>query len=78
MTISLINGHFVFCPRYRRVGLRFKELAIVECDKGASSVQLRAEFPRINAMPSLWTRSYFASTIDNVIKWYVDTQKTRP
>lgn len=38
-TVSLINYHFVFCPRYRRkifnvpgVEERFKELASAECD----------------------------------------------
>ena len=50
--------------------------------KGATSLKLREEFPQLSAMPSLWTRSYFVSTAGNVssetIKWYVDTQKTRP
>lgn len=39
-TVSLINYHFVFCPRYRRkifnipgVEQRFKELTIGECQK---------------------------------------------
>jgi len=39
-TVSLINYHFVFCPRYRRkifningVEERFKELTIAECQK---------------------------------------------
>lgn len=123
-TVSLINYHFVFCPRYRRkifniqgVEERFKELTQAECDKygieilamechidhihmfvsvlptisipnimkqikGATSVQLREEFSQLGAMPSLWTRSYFVSTAGNVssetIKWYVNTQKTRP
>lgn len=123
-TVSLINYHFVFCPRYRRkifnidgVEMRFKELTTLECNKcgieilamechvdhvhmfvsvlptmaipdimkqikGATSVQLRQEFTQLKAMPSLWTRSYFVSTAGNVssetIKWYVDTQKTRP
>lgn len=123
-TVSLINYHFVFCPRYRRkifnipgVEDRFKELTATKCKesgieilamechvdhvhmfvsvlptvsipdimntvKGATSVQLRREFPQLKAMPSLWTRSYFVSTAGNVssetIKWYVDTQKTRP
>ena len=123
-TVSLINYHFVFCPRYRRkifnikgVEERFKELTVAECQKrnieilalechidhvhifvsalptitipmimkyikGASSVILRKEFKELGAMPSLWTRSYFVSTAGNVssetIKWYVDTQKTRP
>lgn len=123
-TVSLINYHFVFCPRYRRkifnipgVEDRFKELTTAECEKqgieilalechidhvhifvsvlpamsipnimkqikGCTSLQLREEFPQLKAMPSLWTRSYFVSTAGNVssetIKWYVDTQKTRP
>lgn len=50
--------------------------------KGATSLQLREEFPQLRAMPSLWTRNYFVSTANNIssktIKWYVDTQKTRP
>ena len=82
-TVSLINYHFVFCPRYRRkifniqgIEDRFKELTIAECNKQG------IEFPQLKAMPSLWTRSYFVSTAGNVssetIKWYVDTQKTRP
>ncbi|MEE8835642.1 MAG: IS200/IS605 family transposase [Eubacteriales bacterium] len=123
-TVSLINYHFVFCPRYRRkifniegVEQRFKELVTSVCNqygieilamechvdhvhmfvsvlpdmsipnimkyvKGATSAILRQEFPQLRAMPSLWTRSYFVSTAGNVssetIKWYVDTQKTRP
>ena len=123
-TVSLINYHFVFCPRYRRKifnieGLedRFKELTVKECQKqgieilamechidhvhmfvsvlptlsipkimqlvkGATSVQLREEFPQLKSMPSLWTRSYFVSTAGSVssetIQWYVNTQKTRP
>ena len=50
--------------------------------KGCTSTQIRKDFPQLKAMPSLWTRSYFVSTAGNVssetIKWYVDTQKTRP
>lgn len=123
-TVSLINYHFVFCPRYRRkifnipgVEERFKQLTTAECKKqgieilalechidhvhifvsvlptmsipdimkhikGSSSLILRKEFVELKAMPSLWTRNYFVSTAGNVssetIKWYVDTQKTRP
>jgi putative transposase len=122
-TVSLINYHFVFCPRYRRkifnipgVEDRFKDLTSAECErlgikilamechidhahlflsclptmspsdimhrvKGATSYALREEFPQLAKMQSLWTRSFFVSTADNVssatIKWYVDTQKTR-
>ena len=39
-TVSLINYHFVFCPRYRRkifnipgVEVRFKELTSLECER---------------------------------------------
>ena len=50
--------------------------------KGCTSIKLREEFPQLRAMPSLWTRNYFVSTAGKVssetIKWYVDTQKTRP
>lgn len=123
-TVSLINYHFVFCPRYRRkiflinkLENRFKEIVFNECQKrkieilvmechkdhvymflkcmptqspsdimnwikGASSSILRNEFKELKAMPGLWTRSYFVSTAGNVssdtIKWYVETQKTRP
>ena len=123
-TISLINYHFVFCPRYRRkifliegLEARFKEIAINECKKrgieilkidcyedhvymylncmpnqspadimnwikGASSTVLRSEFQELKAMPGLWTRNYFVSTVINIdsdtIKQYVETQKTRP
>lgn len=123
-TVSLINYHFVFCPRYRRkifnipgVENRFKELVVEECNKqgieilsmechidhvhlfvsvlptmsipdimkqikGCTSFKLRQEFEKLKAMPSLWTRSFFVSTAEKVssetVKWYVDTQKTRP
>ena len=122
-TVSLINYHFVFCPRYRRkifnipgVETAFKTMVMdickennidilaMECHidhvhmfvsvypqtdipgimhliKGVTSNKLRALFPELKKMPSLWTRSYFVSTAGNVssetIKWYVDTQNTR-
>jgi putative transposase len=122
-TVSLINYHFVFCPRYRRkifsnpkLDLRFKELVnqiaknhdfkvvALETDKdhchlflnalptyspadimakvkGGTSRILRDEFPELKAMPSLWTRSYFVSTVGNVssqtIKRYVENQRKR-
>jgi putative transposase len=122
-TVSLLNYHFVFCPRYRRkiflqpeVEQRFKELVYevceqlkiqvvaLECDqdhthmflnalptlspadmmakiKGVTSKKLREEFPHLQHLPSLWTRSYFVSTAGNVasttIKQYVENQKKR-
>lgn len=122
-TVSLINYHFVFCPRYRRkifldskLEERFKmlvqevceevgiEILAMECDqdhvhlflnalpilspadimakiKGVTSKKLREEFPHLQHLPSLWTRSYFVSTAGNVssetIKHYVENQKKR-
>ena len=122
-TVSMINYHLIFCPRYRRkiflldgVEPRFKELVTqiceqnnfhiiaMECDedhchlfvnvlptvsphmvmkavKGITSKTLREEFSQLAKMPSLWTRSYFASTAGEVssetIKQYIQSQKTR-
>ncbi|MFJ8243622.1 IS200/IS605 family transposase, partial [Bacillus tropicus] len=49
--------------------------------KGVTSKRLREEFPHLQHLPSLWTRSYFVSTAGNVssetIKHYVENQKTR-
>ena len=38
---------------------------VKEC-QGFSAVTLRKEFPDLHRLPSLWTRSYFASTAGNV------------
>jgi putative transposase len=49
--------------------------------KGKSSRILREEFPILQRMPSLWTRSYFISTAGNVssgtIRRYIEAQSTR-
>jgi len=49
--------------------------------KGVTSKQLREEFPHLQHLPSLWTRSYFVSTAGPVssatIKRYVEQQKKR-
>ena len=49
--------------------------------KGKSSRILRQEFPYLLRMPSLWTRSYFASTAGSVstetIREYIQAQSTR-
>lgn len=51
---------------------------IKEC-KGLTSHELRKKYPVLNRLPSLWTRSYFASTADNVsvevIQEYIAAQK---
>ena len=50
---------------------------VKEC-KGATSRILRGHFPVLRRLPSLWTRSYFASTAGNVssetIKRYIEQQ----
>lgn len=121
-TVSLVNYHFVFCPRYRRKVLkppideRFKTLVFEICKenqwnviamevmpdhvhlflnalptdspaemmariKGVTSRILRLEFPHLQHLKSLWTRSYFVSTAGNVssetVKHYVESQKKR-
>lgn len=56
--------------------------SVVRIIKGATSKKLRKEFSQLSAMPSLWTRSYFISSAGDVsaetIRWYINTQKTRP
>lgn len=52
---------------------------VKEC-KGATSFRLREKHPHVlKRLPSLWTRSYFASTAGNVsqetIKRYIEAQK---
>ena len=52
---------------------------VKEC-KGFSAFTLRKEFPELLRMPSLWTRSYFASTAGNIssetIQRYIAAQST--
>lgn len=47
--------------------------------KGITSFLLRKEFPVLLKLPSMWTRSFFASTAGNVsqhtIQHYIDAQK---
>ena len=47
--------------------------------KGGTSKILRAAFKELRFMPSLWTRSYFVSTVGNIsietIKNYVENQR---
>jgi putative transposase len=53
---------------------------VVKQLKGVTSFYLRKEFREVTSkLPSLWTRSYFASTAGNVsketIQRYIDAQK---
>lgn len=47
--------------------------------KGRSSRLLRSEFPRLRRLPSLWTRSWFVSTVGGapleVVRQYGENQK---
>jgi putative transposase len=47
--------------------------------KGVTSHELRAKYPVLKRMASLWTRSYFAATAGNVgqeaIRRYIEAQK---
>lgn len=49
--------------------------------KGPTARILRAEFPHLRRMPSMWTRSYYVSTAGNVssatIRRYIEAQGTR-
>lgn len=51
---------------------------VKEC-KGVTSRVLRQKYPQLRKLPSLWTRSYFASTAGNVsskvIEAYIAAQK---
>lgn len=54
----------------------------VKLAKGRSSFILRYEFPDLKSkMPTLWTNSYFVSTVGgapiSVVKQYIENQKTR-
>jgi putative transposase len=52
---------------------------VVKQCKGITSRRLRQQFKHLLKLPSLWTRSYFASTAGNVsaetIRRYIDAQK---
>jgi putative transposase len=52
---------------------------VVQAVKGFTSHELRAKYPQLNRLPSLWTRSYFASSAGNVsgaiIDHYIAAQK---
>ncbi len=51
----------------------------VKESKGMTSHELRAQYPHLLKLPSLWTRSYFAATAGNVsqetIRRYIEAQK---
>lgn len=118
-SVSLINYHFVWCPKRRKkvlVGSIKERLTVLIHDKareldgevvslavepdhvhlflnappqiaphqlmhrikGATSHQLRKEFPSLLRLPSLWTRSYFCGSAGNVsseaMRRYIEAQ----
>ncbi len=52
---------------------------VVRQIKGVTSHELREKYPQLRKLPSLWTRSYFASSVGNVssetVKRYIAAQK---
>ena len=53
----------------------------VKMMKGRTSSVLRSEFPFLRSrIPTLWTNSYFVSSVGGTsqedIRWYIDNQKT--
>ncbi len=49
----------------------------VKACKGVTSFALRGEFPQLRKLPSMWTRSYFASTYqpsEDDIRFYINAQ----
>ena len=52
---------------------------VVRQVKGLTSRELRLKFPPLRRLPSMWSRSYFASTAGNVsqetIAKYIEAQK---
>ena len=62
------------------VDLQFGIHKAVKRIKGRTSHDLRAEFPSINKrIPTLWTNSYFVSTVGgaplSIVKQYIENQK---
>lgn len=55
---------------------------VVNQFKGRSSRLLRESYPHLESrLPTLWSRSYFASSVgvnEEIIKEYIDTQYERP
>lgn len=71
-TVSLINYHFVFCPRYRRkifnipgVEERFKELTAMECEK--HKIDILAMECHIDHV-HMFVSAYPQQSIPNIIK----------
>ncbi len=75
LALEIMPDHvhlFLSAPPY------FSPHIILRKIKGRSARILRQEFPELLKLPSMWTRSYFVSTVGNVssetIKKYVEGQ----
>lgn len=62
-----------------RVQPTFSIADVAKAVKGVTSHELRLKYAQLRRLPSLWTRSYFASTAGNVssetIRRYIEDQK---
>lgn len=75
LALEIMPDHvhlFLSAPPY------FSPHIILRKIKGRSARILRQEFPELLKLPSMWTRSYFVSTVGNVssetIKKYIEDQ----
>ncbi|WP_210139698.1 IS200/IS605 family transposase [Staphylococcus sp. GDY8P120P] len=69
------------CHLFINTLLTYSPSDIMAKIKGGTSKILRAAFKEFRFMPSLWTKSYFVSTVGNIsietIKNYVENQRKR-
>jgi putative transposase len=77
LTLAIMSDHIHL---FVRVWLSDSAAAVAKELKGVTSFYMRKEFRELTSkLPSLWMRSYFASTAGNVsketIEWYIAAQK---
>lgn len=73
-TVSLINYHIVFCPRYRRkifnikgVEERFKELTIKECEKhNIDILAMECHIDHIHMFVSVYPQQSIPETVKQI------------
>ncbi|NHW88206.1 MAG: hypothetical protein HA490_00840 [Archaeoglobales archaeon] len=75
--VFLIQYHIVRCLKRRKPAMPVHR--IVKRLEGRSSNILRKEFPELLKLPSLWTHSYYVSTVGAVsketVEKYIEAQK---
>ncbi|NDJ52129.1 MAG: IS200/IS605 family transposase, partial [Chloroflexi bacterium] len=62
--VHLIVYHLIWTPKRGKITVSAADV-VKEC-KGVTSRTLRKKHPHLLKLPSMWTRSYFASTAGNV------------